>query len=140
MVFMDLCLVLMSQVGDHHPDLNVWTLHNHHEVSLFLFSRLLASTHPAPHPPKTQHVWVCRLLCRFNRSLRSLVETHCLREGRPCFSGLRRTAAVGNAGDCDNDMVPLKPGAGARACTCARVQSKTFKRFPRPLSCVQQTQ
>ncbi|XP_035505326.1 sodium/potassium/calcium exchanger 3 isoform X4 [Scophthalmus maximus] len=51
------------------------------------------------------------IIMKFNRSLRSLVETHCLREGRPCFSGLRRTAAVGNAGDCDNDMVPLKPDA-----------------------------
>ncbi|XP_035505325.1 sodium/potassium/calcium exchanger 3 isoform X3 [Scophthalmus maximus] len=58
------------------------------------------------------------IIMKFNRSLRSLVETHCLREGRPCFSGLRRTAAVGNAGDCDNDMVPLKPGAGARAYAC----------------------
>lgn len=26
--------VCMFQVGDHHPDLYVWTLYNHHEVSL----------------------------------------------------------------------------------------------------------
>ncbi|XP_025767288.1 sodium/potassium/calcium exchanger 3 isoform X2 [Oreochromis niloticus] len=45
----------------------------------------------------------------FNRSLCCLVERHCSRAGQPCLSGLRRTTAVGNAGDGDNDMVPLKP-------------------------------
>ncbi|XP_069387399.1 sodium/potassium/calcium exchanger 3-like isoform X4 [Paralichthys olivaceus] len=49
------------------------------------------------------------IIMKFNRSLCSLVETHCSREGQPCLSFLRRTTAVGNAGDCDNDMVPLKP-------------------------------
>ncbi|XP_058505259.1 sodium/potassium/calcium exchanger 3 isoform X1 [Solea solea] len=49
------------------------------------------------------------IIMKFNRSLCNLVETHCSREGQPCLSSLRRTTAVGNAIDCDNDMVPLKP-------------------------------
>uniref|UniRef100_A0A4W6F5N1 Solute carrier family 24 member 6a n=1 Tax=Lates calcarifer TaxID=8187 RepID=A0A4W6F5N1_LATCA len=70
---------------------------------------------------------VCCPLYRFNRSLCSLVERHCSRAGQPCLSTLRRTTAVGNVGDCDNDMVPLKPGAGARVCTCACVHGKHQK-------------
>ncbi|CAB1455060.1 unnamed protein product [Pleuronectes platessa] len=58
------------------------------------------------------------VIIKFNRSLCSLVEKHCIREGQPCLSILRRTTAVGNAGDCDNDMVPLKPGARARVYSC----------------------
>ncbi|XP_034399373.1 sodium/potassium/calcium exchanger 3-like [Cyclopterus lumpus] len=42
------------------------------------------------------------IIMKFNRSLCSLAEG-------PCLSILRRTTAVGNIGDCDNDMVPLKP-------------------------------
>ncbi|KAM9377747.1 LOW QUALITY PROTEIN: sodium/potassium/calcium exchanger 3 [Pholidichthys leucotaenia] len=49
------------------------------------------------------------IIMKFNRSLCCLVETHCSRAGQPCLSSLRRTTAVGTAGDCDNDMVPLKP-------------------------------
>ncbi|XP_037636940.1 sodium/potassium/calcium exchanger 3-like isoform X1 [Sebastes umbrosus] len=49
------------------------------------------------------------IIMKFNRSLCSLVERHCSRAGQPCLSSLRRTTAVGNVGDCDNDMVPLKP-------------------------------
>ncbi|XP_022069391.1 sodium/potassium/calcium exchanger 3-like isoform X1 [Acanthochromis polyacanthus] len=49
------------------------------------------------------------IIMKFNRSLCSLVEKHCSRAGQPCLSSLRRTTAVGNIGDCDNDMVPLKP-------------------------------
>ncbi|KAM6952166.1 sodium/potassium/calcium exchanger 3 [Lycodopsis pacificus] len=49
------------------------------------------------------------IIMKFNRSLCSLVERHCTRAGQPCLSSLRRTTAVGNIGDCDNDMVPLKP-------------------------------
>ncbi|XP_032383588.1 LOW QUALITY PROTEIN: sodium/potassium/calcium exchanger 3 [Etheostoma spectabile] len=49
------------------------------------------------------------IIMKFNRSLRSLTERHCSRAGQPWLSRLRRTTAVGNAGDCDNDMVPLKP-------------------------------
>uniref|UniRef100_A0AAZ1XUS7 Sodium/calcium exchanger membrane region domain-containing protein n=1 Tax=Oreochromis aureus TaxID=47969 RepID=A0AAZ1XUS7_OREAU len=49
------------------------------------------------------------IIMKFNRSLCCLVERHCSRAGQPCLSGLRRTTAVGNAGDGDNDMVPLKP-------------------------------
>ncbi|XP_068446466.1 sodium/potassium/calcium exchanger 3 isoform X2 [Clinocottus analis] len=49
------------------------------------------------------------LIMKFNRSLCSLVERHCTRAGQPFLSSLRRTTAVGNVGDCDNDMVPLKP-------------------------------
>ncbi|XP_026186120.1 sodium/potassium/calcium exchanger 3 [Mastacembelus armatus] len=49
------------------------------------------------------------IIMKFNRSLCSLVERHCNQAGQPCLSGLRRTTAVGNIGDCDNDMVPLKP-------------------------------
>ncbi|KAK1904874.1 Sodium/potassium/calcium exchanger 3 [Dissostichus eleginoides] len=37
------------------------------------------------------------------------VERRCSRGGQPCLSSLRRGAAVGSFGDCDNDMVPLKP-------------------------------
>ncbi|XP_040904014.1 sodium/potassium/calcium exchanger 3 [Toxotes jaculatrix] len=57
------------------------------------------------------------IIMKFNRSLCSLVERHC-RAGQPCLSSLRRTTAVGNIGDCDNDMVPLKPGAGAGVYSC----------------------
>ncbi|XP_041846797.1 sodium/potassium/calcium exchanger 3-like isoform X2 [Melanotaenia boesemani] len=49
------------------------------------------------------------IIMKFNRSLCCLVERHCRVDGQPCLSSLRRTTAVGNAGDCDNDMVPLKP-------------------------------
>nr|XP_046263096.1 sodium/potassium/calcium exchanger 3-like isoform X2 [Scatophagus argus] len=49
------------------------------------------------------------IIMKFNRSLYSLVERHCSRAGQPCLSSLRRTTAVGSVGDCDNDMVPLKP-------------------------------
>ncbi|XP_074504774.1 sodium/potassium/calcium exchanger 3-like [Sebastes fasciatus] len=49
------------------------------------------------------------IIMKFNRSLCSLVERHFSRAGQPCLSSLRRTTAVGNVGDCDNDMVPLKP-------------------------------
>ncbi|GAA6225310.1 sodium/potassium/calcium exchanger 3-like isoform X2 [Lates japonicus] len=49
------------------------------------------------------------IIMKFNRSLCSLVERHCSMAGQPCLSTLRRTTAVGNVGDCDNDMVPLKP-------------------------------
>uniref|UniRef100_UPI003B5B9B0C sodium/potassium/calcium exchanger 3-like isoform X2 n=1 Tax=Eucyclogobius newberryi TaxID=166745 RepID=UPI003B5B9B0C len=48
------------------------------------------------------------LIMKFNRFLCNLVESHCSL-GQPCLSSLRRTTAVGNIGDCDNDMVPLKP-------------------------------
>ncbi|KAK5864722.1 hypothetical protein PBY51_015941 [Eleginops maclovinus] len=49
------------------------------------------------------------IIMKFNRSLCSWVERHCSRAGQPCLSSLRRGTAVGNIGDCDNDMVPLKP-------------------------------
>ncbi|XP_042349285.1 sodium/potassium/calcium exchanger 3-like [Plectropomus leopardus] len=55
------------------------------------------------------------IIMKFNRSLCSLVERHCSRAGQPCLSGLRRTTAVGNIGDCDNDMVPLKPDSSVVA-------------------------
>lgn len=53
-------------------------------------------------------------LGRFNSSLHGLVEAHCSRGGQPCLSSLRRTTAVGSVAECDNDMVPLKPGAVTR--------------------------
>ncbi|XP_026213739.1 sodium/potassium/calcium exchanger 3 isoform X2 [Anabas testudineus] len=49
------------------------------------------------------------IIMKFNKSLCSLVERHCSRAGQPCLSSLRRTTAVGTIGECDNDMVPLKP-------------------------------
>ncbi|XP_060903943.1 sodium/potassium/calcium exchanger 3 isoform X2 [Labrus mixtus] len=55
------------------------------------------------------------IIMKFNSSLYSLVETHCSRAGQPCLSSLRRTTAVGNMGDCDNDMVPLKPDSSVVA-------------------------
>ncbi|KAG7230400.1 hypothetical protein INR49_024506 [Caranx melampygus] len=55
------------------------------------------------------------IIMKFNRSLCSLVERHCSRAGQPCLSSLRRTTAVGNVGDCDNDMVPLKPDSSVVA-------------------------
>ncbi|CAJ1058498.1 sodium/potassium/calcium exchanger 3-like isoform X2 [Xyrichtys novacula] len=55
------------------------------------------------------------LIMKFNRSLYSLVERHCSRAGQPCLSSLRRTTAVGSIGDCDNDMVPLKPDSSVVA-------------------------
>lgn len=92
---------------------------------------LLSHFHPVgikpPHtlcPLESWYPFCVFLLCRFNRSLYGLVERHCSRAGQPCLSSLRRTTAVGSIGDCDNDMVPLKPGAGARVCTCAWVHPK----------------
>ncbi|XP_020500996.1 sodium/potassium/calcium exchanger 3 isoform X2 [Labrus bergylta] len=55
------------------------------------------------------------IIMKFNSSLYSLVERHCSRAGQPCLSSLRRTTAVGNMGDCDNDMVPLKPDSSVVA-------------------------
>lgn len=107
------------QVGDHHPDLHVWDLYNHHEVSLIIFAILLGMSIPF-----VKMTVLCASLCRFNRSLCCLMERHCSIDGQPCMSSLRRATAVGNMGDGDNDMVPLKPGAGARVCTCARVHCK----------------
>lgn len=78
--------------------------------------------------PTKDTISLCVLLCRFNRSLYSLAERHCSRAGQPCLSSLRRTTAVGSVGDCDNDMVPLKPGAGAHVCTCACVHLKHQKK------------
>ncbi|XP_029368390.1 sodium/potassium/calcium exchanger 3-like [Echeneis naucrates] len=55
------------------------------------------------------------IIMKFNRSLCSLVERRCSKVGQPCLSSLRRTTAVGNVGDCDNDMVPLKPDSSVVA-------------------------
>ncbi|XP_012721611.2 sodium/potassium/calcium exchanger 3 [Fundulus heteroclitus] len=49
------------------------------------------------------------IIMKFNRRLCCLVERHCSVDGHPCLSSLRRTTAVGNVGDGENDMVPLKP-------------------------------
>ncbi|MED6272791.1 hypothetical protein CHARACLAT_000328 [Characodon lateralis] len=49
------------------------------------------------------------IIMMFNRRLCCLVERHCSVDGQPCLSSLRRTTAVGNVGDGENDMVPLKP-------------------------------
>ncbi|XP_010771257.1 sodium/potassium/calcium exchanger 3 [Notothenia coriiceps] len=49
------------------------------------------------------------VIMKFNSCLCSWVERRCSRGGQPCLSSLRRGATVGNLGDCDNDMVPLKP-------------------------------
>ncbi|XP_017289819.1 sodium/potassium/calcium exchanger 3-like [Kryptolebias marmoratus] len=49
------------------------------------------------------------LIMKFNRSLCCLVERHCSMEAHPCLSSFRRATAVGNASNCENDMVPLKP-------------------------------
>ncbi|XP_061691605.1 sodium/potassium/calcium exchanger 3-like isoform X2 [Syngnathoides biaculeatus] len=48
------------------------------------------------------------IIMKFNGSLCGLVERYCHRAGQPCLSSLRRATAVGNAGDCDADIVPLK--------------------------------
>lgn len=117
-VFMNLCFF---QVGDHHSDFYVWDLHNNHEVNpFFVLCKFPPSWYQATtclNPLETQYVCVFCLLCRFNQSLYSLVEKHCSRAGQPCLSSLRRSTAVGSVGECDNDMVPLKPGAGAHVCT-----------------------
>ncbi|XP_054647800.1 sodium/potassium/calcium exchanger 3-like isoform X2 [Dunckerocampus dactyliophorus] len=55
------------------------------------------------------------IIMKFNGSLCSLAERHCSRSGQPCLSSLRRATAVGNAADCDADIVPLKSD------TCAAV-------------------
>ncbi|XP_032410789.1 LOW QUALITY PROTEIN: sodium/potassium/calcium exchanger 3-like [Xiphophorus hellerii] len=49
------------------------------------------------------------IIMKFNRRLCCLVERHCSVDGQPCLSSLRRTTAVGNVGDGENDLVPLKP-------------------------------
>ncbi|CAN9515043.1 unnamed protein product [Ophioblennius macclurei] len=59
------------------------------------------------------------MIMKFNRSLCCLLERHCSQAGQPCLSTLRRATAVGNAADCDNDMVPLKPDS----CTVAGQES-----------------
>ncbi|XP_056456955.1 sodium/potassium/calcium exchanger 3-like [Gadus chalcogrammus] len=51
------------------------------------------------------------IIMKFNRALCCWVEGRCSRGGQACLSSLRRTTAVGHAGDCDTDMVPLKPDA-----------------------------
>ncbi|XP_019739833.1 sodium/potassium/calcium exchanger 3 isoform X2 [Hippocampus comes] len=48
------------------------------------------------------------IIMKFNSYLCSLAERYCSKAGQPCLSGLRRATAVGNAGDCDADNVPLK--------------------------------
>ncbi|XP_061132494.1 sodium/potassium/calcium exchanger 3-like isoform X1 [Syngnathus typhle] len=48
------------------------------------------------------------VIMKFNSCLCSLVERFCNQAGQPCLSGLRRATAVGNTGDCDADIVPLK--------------------------------
>ncbi|KAL6117563.1 uncharacterized protein ACO6RY_15320 [Pungitius sinensis] len=48
-------------------------------------------------------------IMKFNGPLCRLAERHFTRAGQPCLGSLRRTTAVGSIGDCDNDMVPLKP-------------------------------
>lgn len=49
------------------------------------------------------------VIMKFNRLLCNFVERHCNLGDQPCLSSMRRTTAVGNIGDCDNDTVPLKP-------------------------------
>lgn len=49
------------------------------------------------------------IIMKFNRSLCNFVERHCNVGDQPCLSSMRRTTAVGNIGDGDNDTVPLKP-------------------------------
>ncbi|CAL8264266.1 unnamed protein product [Lota lota] len=51
------------------------------------------------------------LIMKFNRALCGWVEGRCSRGGQACLSSLCRTTAVAHAGDCDTDMVPLKPDA-----------------------------
>ncbi|KAM4621822.1 sodium/potassium/calcium exchanger 3-like [Polymixia lowei] len=55
------------------------------------------------------------LIMKFNRPLCNWVERHCSRGGQPCLSSMRRTTTVGHAGDCDTDLVPLKPDSCAVA-------------------------
>lgn len=50
--------VLVFQVGDHHPDLYVWNLYNHHEVSLFLLLSHFSAVSAKP-SLKTQCLCVC---------------------------------------------------------------------------------
>lgn len=99
----------VPQVGDHHPDLDVWNLYHNHEV------RPPSSLKFPPGLPQVIHTHTQGLfgsLIRFNGSLYTLVESQCSRAGQPCLSGLRRSAAVGSVAEGDNDMVPLKPGRG----------------------------
>lgn len=49
------------------------------------------------------------VIMKFNKLLCNFVERHCHMGDQPCLSSMRRTTAVGNIGDCDNDTVPLKP-------------------------------
>ncbi|XP_051922474.1 sodium/potassium/calcium exchanger 3 isoform X2 [Hippocampus zosterae] len=48
------------------------------------------------------------IIMKFNSYLCSLAERYCSKAGQPCLSSLRRATAVGNAGDCNADNVPLK--------------------------------
>ncbi|XP_077465769.1 sodium/potassium/calcium exchanger 3-like isoform X2 [Stigmatopora argus] len=53
------------------------------------------------------------LIMKYNSSLCSLVVRYCSPSGQPCLSTLRRATAVGNATECDADVVPLKPDSCA---------------------------
>lgn len=96
------------QVGDHHPDLDVWNLYNNHEVRV-VFAPIFPSLF-APGELRKQGLFYFAI--RFNRSLHALVESQCSGAGQPCLS-LRRSTAVGSVVEGDNDMVPLKPGREA---------------------------
>lgn len=99
------------QVGDHHPDLHVWNLYNNHEVRAF--SSPIFPSCFGPGELHKQGWFLCYffIVRRFNRSLYALVESRC-RAAQPCLS-LRRSTAVGNVAEGDNDMVPLKAGREA---------------------------
>ncbi|XP_057705912.1 sodium/potassium/calcium exchanger 3-like isoform X2 [Corythoichthys intestinalis] len=53
------------------------------------------------------------IIMKYNSTLCSLVVRYCSPSGQPCLSTLRRATAVGNATECDADIVPLKPDSCA---------------------------
>ncbi|XP_077589452.1 sodium/potassium/calcium exchanger 3-like isoform X3 [Stigmatopora nigra] len=55
------------------------------------------------------------IIMKYNSSLCSLVVRYCSPSGQPCLTTLRRATAVGNATDCDADVVPLKPADSCAA-------------------------
>ncbi len=140
---MNVCLCLF-QVGDYHPDLNVRNLHNHHEVSLFLF---LSHFQPVGHRTLKTHLSVCVcVVC--------VCVVSCVGSTDPCTAWWRDTAAGQGSrawAVCDGRLLwEASETVTTTWCRWSQVRERVFvrvrvyiqniKKFPQSLSSVQQTQ